>query len=631
MQSIPFKSSSLPSSSHSIIPNQEPLFPEAYVEETHLQPGQIEHNHNPHSCYLEEVNLQTDQKIRAILYQPAQQPPFLPPVPTPSSLPPSKIYQKENTPVISGNSFQTSEIDKIVLAQLQGLIQICDRLSDSQSDFLKTLLELSWGVGSLSKEKKFSDKKWIAVIIPRHWILLEDIARQITNQNLDINLVGKFSRVEVPILVSALTTLIELEQNPSSKPPEVPYCLFEHATIFEENFDQFILHRVNRNIQIMRAALGEQNPTDWLKNSYIQANETHVKALFRTIEVIGEASKLLNTQAKAQIPLFKGQRGKLWEQLRDKLHHNGKERCWDIAHFATEKWGILLTFIIFQPQDNHLEQILQELHCLCQEDHFRQIRRRWNKSKADFQSGTDLSPLLRLLFGFEPIDWKNHQEIWKMHARPYLLPEANVDENQANIIGMFFLGNGILMSDIQPLVPKGTLQGKAGIITSVKALLQPIDPTHSEEQVKTRKTEFEHLINQLVFLPKDTQPTAELIQYDCEKKRELLSLWDQRSQGNRTKTPLFSSDTFRSLNFLTELGVQLDLYVELKVPHISQSINKVKRILKRIQTSWPVVIDNSTLNSSRGFKKDLSNKEFTKKWEQLQSELHWIELSSNCD
>ncbi|MFI5344704.1 MAG: hypothetical protein ACHQUC_10865, partial [Chlamydiales bacterium] len=45
----------------------------------------------------------------------------------------------------------------------------------------------------------------------------------------------------------------------------------------------------------------------------------------------------------------------------------------------------------------------------------------------------------------------------------------------------------------------------------------------------------------------------------------------------------------------------------------------------------PVVIDNSTLNSSRGFKKDLSNKEFTKKWEQLQSELHWIELSSNCD
>ncbi|MFI5342865.1 MAG: hypothetical protein ACHQUC_01455, partial [Chlamydiales bacterium] len=569
------------------------------------QPGRIEHNHNPHARNVALIlNTLRNEHSQKCLQNP----------------------QSEK----SANSFQTSEIDEIVLVQLQGLIQICDRLSDSQSDFLQTLLELSWGVGSLSREKKFSEK-WKVVISSRHWIILEDMARQMTKQNLDINLVGKFSRVEVPILVSALTTLIELEQNPSSKPPEEPYCLFKHVTIFEENFDQFILYRVNRNIQIMRAALGEQNPTIWLKNSSIQANETHVKALFRTIEVIGEASKLLSTNVKAQNPLFEGQRGKLWEQLRDKLHHNGKERCWDIAHFATEKWGILLTLIIFQPQNDHFEEILQQLNCLCQEDPFRQIRRRWNKRKADFQQDADLSQLLRFLFGFESLEQKSFSEIWKMYARPYLLPEANVDENQTNIIGMFSLGNGILMSDIQALEPKGTLQGKAGIITSVKALLQSKNSTHNKEKVKARKTEFEHLINQLVFLSKDTQSIEELIQYDCEKKRELLSLWDQRSQGNRTKTPLFSSDTFRSLNFLTELGVQLDLYVELKVPRISQSIKNVKKILERIKASWPVVIDNSTLNSSRGFKKDLSNKEFTKKWEQLQSELHWIELSSNCD
>ena len=70
--------------------------------------------------------------------------------------------------------------EEMVLRQLQGLIEICGRLSNSPAS-LQTLLDLSWGIGCIPKEKKFS-KKWSAVISERHWLLLEDISRQIAVQ-----------------------------------------------------------------------------------------------------------------------------------------------------------------------------------------------------------------------------------------------------------------------------------------------------------------------------------------------------------------------------------------------------------------------------------------------------------------
>ncbi|MFI5344021.1 MAG: hypothetical protein ACHQUC_07360, partial [Chlamydiales bacterium] len=555
------------------------------------------------SFIFKEVNLQAYQEIGAILYRLVQQPPpFHPPVPTPSSLPPSKINQEEkiNAPATSENFLQTSEIDKTVLVQLQGLIQICDRLSDSQSDFLQTLLEFSWGVGSLSREKKFSEK-WIAVISPRHWILLEDIARQMTNQNLDINLVGQFSRDEVPILVSALKTLLELEQNPSLEPLEVPYCLFEHATPLEDNFDQFILQQVDRNIQLMKAALGGQDPTNWLKKSSIQANETHVKALFRTIEVIGEASKLLSAKVKAQNPLFEGQRGKLWEQLRDKLHHNGKERCWDIAHFATKKWGKLLKFTLSEIPSDDLEKILQKLNDLCKKDWFRSVRRKWNKIKADFQSGSDLSQLLRFLFGFESIEQRSFLEVWKTHVQPHLKLEVNLDENRTSIIEMLRLGGGnfIPNSDIQELMPEGALQEKASVVARVEELLSSISPTNSDEKKTELAKNFEMLVDQLVFLQCgliSTESQEELssfikkaIQHDIEKKKELMSLWRLLSQQSQIDSFQLSSATFSN-----ELGQLLESYIKLKHHSLSKCIEKCKKLLIDMQNSWPKGEINAT-------------------------------------
>ena len=108
-----------------------------------------------------------------------------------------------------------------------------------------------------------------------------------------------------------------------------------------------MLDQIVRNILVVKSALGTQDVATWIK-----ADTFHAKALFRTIEVVGEASKILSEQCKRQFPTLmisspQNSDKSLWGKLRNKLHHN-KSRSWDIAKLAPEKWAILWTDLLLK-------------------------------------------------------------------------------------------------------------------------------------------------------------------------------------------------------------------------------------------------------------------------------------------
>lgn len=395
-------------------------------------------------------------------------------------------------------SLSRHQIPTVVPQQLQALHGICKQLSNSQSTSLQALFDLSWGIGSIPKEKKFS-KKWSAVIPERQWLLLEDISRQMACKfpkypNLSCTdtkevqrLVSDFSE-SARILKTVFATLMDMENatpfNPSPKGPEKPVVLQAIENLFYADFDGFILDQVARNIQIVKASLGSQNPVEWLR-----ADPAHVKALFRTIEVIGEASKILSEKARQQLPtlIISGSNKKLlWGKLRNQLHHN-KKRSWDIANHAPEKWADLLAQLFPKleteivsykntkqkvPNSNTTQQnindieIIETLSKLCEQDQFHGVRRVWRQIETDFK--TEPTQLKRILFGLESVVKEDRfLDIWKTHAKPNLKQEADAVNNQTRVLEMLRIGSRNLIqdTDIEKLTPSsGTLDKKTAVV-----------------------------------------------------------------------------------------------------------------------------------------------------------------------
>lgn len=583
----------------------------------------------------------------------------------------SQIYQYslspsiENTVVVEG--------DQVVSQQLQVLIQICKLLSDSKTASLQVLLGLSWGVGSIPKEKKFS-KKWGEVISEHHWLLLEDISRQITHKFPKHPLLSDYFTKEAQQLVSQFSEsakilknvfeiLKDMESpmslNPSLKAPEKPFVLLAVETLFYPEFDRFILDQIEHHMQILKTILGSQDPVQWLRE-----NPIHVKALFRTIEVIGEASKILSKNAKQQLPTLtiSGPKGKdkpLWGKLRNQLHHN-KKRSWDIATLASEKWAVLLTQLFpkleaemtsyknmkqtssqlpTQPNANDIA-ILEDLSNLCGQDQFYEVRRTWHRIKADYQQ--EPLQLRRILFGFEPVS----EYKWEIHVKPYLKPEVDAHKNQNIILEMLRIGSGnfIQDADIESLMPSLRPLDKKTAVIEMKRLLTSAHAANNPKVNKDLARDFEKLATQFVFFKREkpsskTQKNSkdpaltEIIQRDTEKNEALKKVMSQRL--SQVYPCQFSWATFKNGNqSLTDYGELLAFYIKLKHYRVSQLIKSINQSLEEIQAGWSeAVIDASNLQILGQSVEDTSRSKIKliASLEQIQAEKSFIQLPLGDD
>ncbi|MBS4165080.1 hypothetical protein NEOC65_000127 [Neochlamydia sp. AcF65] len=600
----------------------------------------------------------------------------------------SKLLPLSVSPsAIAENSAQ----DEVVPQQLEGLIKLCKQLSDPKSASLQVLLELSWGIGSIPKEKKFSEK-WNGFILERHWLLLEDVSRQIVNRfpkypNLSSDdnkesqkLVSQFSG-SAEILATIFVTLKDIENNTpaplSSEALEKLFALQEIETLFYPAFDTFVLEQVERNIQVVKTALDSQNPVNWLRE-----DDIHIKALFRTIEVIGEASKILSEKARQQLPTLmisinEKKDKPLWGKLRNQLHHN-KSRSWDIAKLAPEKWADLLTHLLPQlekeintyrqqtqtpklciarPQLIDIE-ILKNLSGLCGQEQFREVRSAWRQIKDNFN--TEPTVLKRILFGFENVEENHFLDIWKKYACPNLNPKANADKNKILVFEMLRIGRENLIKDydITRLLPSAGSRNKNSAVAEMKCLLRSVSQANEPKKNKELARAFERLADQFVFLKGESIQTKknrknptntdlkEIIKRDTKKNETLKKLMSQRlSQANPFQ---FSEATFRNQDkSLTIYGKLLQSYVELKyLYHLPQLIEKMKESLKKIGASWPKEeINDSNIHilgklakSKTGSKgktdrksKPSSEGAFAKYLKEFHVEEHFIEVPPGID
>ncbi|MBS4169915.1 hypothetical protein [Neochlamydia sp. AcF95] len=570
-------------------------------------------------------------------------------------------------------SAENSAQDDMVSQQLEGLIKICKQLSDPKSASLQALLELSWGIGSIPKEKKFS-KKWSDFILERHWLLLEDISRQIANRfpkypnlssyykNESQKLVSQFLG-SAKILVTIFVTLKDIENNTptplSSEAPEKLSALHEIETLFYPDFDTFVLEQVERNIQVVKTALDSQSPVNWLRE-----DDIHIKALFRTIEVIGEASKILSEKARQQLPTLmisinEKKDKPLWGKLRNQLHHN-KSRSWDIAKLAPEKWTDLLTQLLPQLEkeitnykqhtlvpNSHTTQsklidikILETLSMLCGQEQFRDVRRVWHQIKDDFS--TEPTVLKRILFGLENVEKNHFPNIWEKYAYPNLNPKANFDKNKSLVFEMLRIGreNLIKDSDITRLMPSAGIRDKNSAVAEMKNLLSSVSQANDPKKNKELARAFENLADQFVFLKfesisakkdkknsNNTEPKG-ILTRDAEKNEALKKLMSQRL--SQVSPFQLSETTFKNPDqSLTEYGNLLKFYVKLKHHHLSQLIEKMKELLKKILAGWPEDNLNDSNISNLGTPakgKSDPKSTFIKYLKEFQAEEHLVQL-----
>lgn len=510
----------------------------------------------------------------------------------------------------------------ILPEQLHSLAVLCDRLSSPDTTSLAALFDLSWGIASLPKEKKFS-KKWGAVIGERHWLLLEDISRQLAatfsrypaldeqeNKNAQALLL-QFSPCAAT-LKTAFEALsgIETPSASSPLPPDNPLALPDLETLFNREFDHFVLSQLSHHVDTLLQVMGSKNPVQWLSE-----NPAHIKALFRTVEVIGEAAKILSKETKQLLPtLIIGPANSsadklkpLWGKLRNQLHHN-KSRSWDIATLAPEKWAILFSTLLPKlqkeiksagahaspPQPDKADQEMLEALCtLCGQNHFKEVRAAWRQISKDFK--TEPVELKRIVFGLQQIcEEDTFDSIWETHAKPFLASGVNAETNRHQILAMLRIAarNLIRETDIDNLKTSNAVTDKKTVVAEMKNLLTAVTINAKENKPLARR--FEQLADQFVFLKpekikadKKTAATdSSLIQRDAEKNNALKKLISCRI-SQLTPFP-FSLSLFQtSDNSLTESGKQLEAYITLKHHRLTALMAQLDKVLKDIFSDWP--------------------------------------------
>lgn len=560
---------------------------------------------------------------------------------------------------------EDSAVREIVIQQLMGVVEICKTLCDSKLASLQTLLELSWAIGSLPKEKKFS-KKWSQVISERQWLLLEDISRQLSLKypnypNLSDYYTKESQKIVLEfsptaeILRNVFATLTKIEQNPSSLISQKPYAL-TGIERFNSDFDRFVLDQVQENLEIILNSLGTEDPETWLKSSH-----SHIKAFFRCIEIIGEASKIVSKESKREHPtlmMSSDKKRSLWGQLRNQLHHNPR-RSWDIANWAPGKWAKVLIGLfpkllseinqyksgaaassVSLPTPSSADdlKILDELHQICKQSQFQEVRRIWKGISEDFTSGPETDALLRFLFGFEAIAQHSFTQLWDNYTKHY--PDTN--KHRDPIFEMYRLGSGnlILEDDIQKLQFQEMLK-KSHAVETLKRLLSSISETNHKDENKAILRNFEELANQFVFLRLESKQTKSQrgkgdatqtkgdVARDAGKNETLKSIGSQRL--DQIYPFKLSEATFKNQNGSpTEFGQLLEFYIQLKSNQISSSIQRMSKLLIKIQESWPSEVNADNLQSLGSLAKQEDPKShFLKFFKELQEDEHFVILQSN--
>jgi len=485
---------------------------------------------------------------------------------------------------------QLSRVDdktsKVVVEQLKNLIEICKKLSKSESG-ISDLLDLSLGIGCLPKGKKFS-QKWIGILSEIQWVLLEDISRQISKgivkNSPDILGCAKTLKVVFETLMN-----VELDRPISC---ELPFRLPETENLFRPQLDNYLLHQIDRHIQVIKDSLREQNFDSWL------TDPIHIKALFRTIQVIGEASKIISTTTKQRLPSLQISKNgnALWVKLRNQLHHN-KRRSWDIVKYAPDQWE-KLWFDLMEPLAKEIRQcellnhfpisesemekkkesenaaFMESLVQLCEGENFREIHPLWNKIQTDFT--TEPSDLARILFGLKKIEEHEFPNVWDKYAKPHLKPEVDQVKNKGAVYEILRMAKGILIreSDIAELSTSKKVVGKKAAIEEMKRLLAAIRQNENEKNKDCGK-QYDQLIDQLVFLKQRKT-----------KHKELEKLMSARFK--QIEPAEFSKRTFKHADgSLSPYGKLLDLHIKLKIWEVQTNIDTMRRLLEEIAKTWP--------------------------------------------
>lgn len=516
----------------------------------------------------------------------------------------------------------TTEDDEIVRKQLGGLIQLCQDLICSPS--IEKLLQLSWGIGALPKVKKFS-AAWLEMVSERQWILLEDIARQLVLRFPDYphllspkqeesNQLFALILADINLLTEKFLTLRQLHTTESTSSPLAEFNGIE--TSFASGFDQFILDQVSRNLHIVQESLGKNSPLDWFKD------KIKIKALFRTLETIGEATKIMSDEVIKKLPLLylktkDKKRGTSWKKLRDQLHHN-EERSWDVAALAPE----LFVWIMVEMFPQVLEDIshyksgkpisdkdcaryqkgLEFVRELCAEEHYRGVRKRWNNVESDFNE-IPLT-LKKALFGLNICSQGQEfvkatiplKELWEQYAQPLLKHNLKAEDVFKKIQEIYLISQKrcIQEDDILALGLGQSLDDKQSIIARLKEILRQAKTFC--DNYEELENEYHTLVNQLVF-PRiiegqkvDGSKYVVRIERDSSKYDALHNLMNLRQKNSQNKIKDLSRLIYGDVSDIhatdvngAHYGAKLQEHIDEKFIVIRDLVNNINKALHQIE------------------------------------------------
>lgn len=505
---------------------------------------------------------------------------------------------------ITSQTKVTDSLEPFVLTQLKGLRAICQKLASPKAS-IQDLFELSWGVANLPKECKFS-KTWLSFIPESHWLLLEDISRQLSLkypnhlQLSDFHTKESMKQLVLPFSNTAKQLADIFDALQKNLPQEKPIPLSQLENLFYEGFDEFILGHVQKAVKTIQEAYDTKEPLDWLKE-----DENHFKALFRVVEIIGEASKIVSQKAKKMLPILslcsKDDKGLLWGRLRNQLHHK-KSRSWDIARLAPEKWVTFVSKLFPKltsqgvlPTDEDL-RILEELLQGLNQDQYNEIRKDWRKiENSDFER--EPLYLKKILFGFELNHASDFNEIWEKHAKPFLKNGIDETKNKNLILELYLIGQKkyILPSDIEKLADSTTDYTKSSAVTKLKELLAAIKSDNDFEMNRSLAKRFEEISRQFVFLKK--KDAKNLIR-DAQQNKKLKTVVSLKL--SQMKTIQFSESFFK------DYKTTFVAFIRLKQTEITDTIERLREILKAVKSDWSIEINESNL---KNFKAQINSNE----------------------
>lgn len=602
-------------------------------------PGKIAHNHNPH-------------------------------LPMPSK-DPSNSHISEN------------HLRDVVGLQLDGLIQICESLIVSKK--LDDLIRFSWGITSLPKEMKFT--AWAHVMSDRQWLLLEDIARQMhqkfnnrlnietDNTSNDDSLISEI--VEDIRLVKSILELVK-ERNATWKGNTIDFSdvpeskKITHDSLrglekkYSADFDHYVLSQVTRYLIMIEKVVRSSDILDWLKD------KNHIKALFRTFEVVGEASKILSKQTTSRIPLFNLDNSKAWKALRDKLHHS-KKRSMQIAKYCPEIFAFLMRQVLLKlgqeikdvsindahstggtSHDRKAESALKMIIELCGEHRFLRVHARWKTRRCKENFISKPRYLIRTLLGLNleesPEGFRrirdDFETSWQKDGKPYLKVNINWRTVYAKVHALYAIGRPSVLSqeDIRKLkIPSRRIVEKADLVRRLKELLRSLATKLEDKEIKSIREQYYAFVADLVFIS-DKNDECDVVIYN-----QLKAIVDRRVaivkglQNSATKTPFNEQmfghqDGFRAATgeiycFFAEWNAYVDAKLStLQTYRISDKSgvivdSNLEEILERLKdfvrfirnktddNGAKLIRELFTLTSNKNFKKLQLDKEFKKQFE----------------